>query len=74
WGGSEIVAPDGQLVAKAPYEDEALLVGEIDLAAVAEQRRRAPLIRDSRPAFLAEVFARLAREQTIIAHKQEESL
>jgi predicted amidohydrolase len=74
WGGSEIVAPDGRLVVKAPYDDEALLVGELDVAAVAEQRSRAPLIRDSRPGFFAGEFARLVREQTLLAHEQEESV
>ncbi len=63
WGGSEIVAPDGQVVLKAPYDEEALVIGEIDLAAVAMQRRRAPLIRDSRPHFFRQAFARAAQEQ-----------
>lgn len=74
WGGSQIVAPDGRLVVKAPYDDEALVFGELDVAAVAEQRRRAPLVRDSRPGFFAEAFARLAREQTLWVHEQGESV
>src|SRR5439155_446249 len=38
WGGSEIVAPDGTVVARAPEFDEHLLVGEIDLDLVARAR------------------------------------
>jgi predicted amidohydrolase len=48
WGGSEIVAPDGTLVARAPEFDEHLLVGEIDTDLVARERARNPLLRDER--------------------------
>jgi predicted amidohydrolase len=48
WGGSEIVAPDGTVVARAPEFDEALLVGEIDGDLVARERARNPLLRDER--------------------------
>ena len=48
WGGSEIVAPDGTVVARAPEFDEHLLVGEIDTELVARERARNPLLRDER--------------------------
>src|SRR5437762_3429301 len=48
WGGSEIVAPDGTVVARAPEFDEHLLVGEIDTELVARERARNPLLRDAR--------------------------
>ena len=48
WGGSEIVAPDGTLVARAPEFDEHLLVGEVDPDLVARERARNPLLRDER--------------------------
>jgi len=48
WGGSEIVAPDGTVVARAPEFDEDLLVGEIDTELVARERARNPLLRDER--------------------------
>ena len=67
WGGSEIVGPDGRPVVKAPYDAEALVIGELDRAKVASQRRRAPLIRDTRPQFFEEAFGRLAREQGALA-------
>jgi NAD+ synthase (glutamine-hydrolysing) len=48
WGGSEIVAPDGTVVARAAEFDEDLLVGEIDPELVARERARNPLLRDER--------------------------
>jgi len=48
WGGSEVVAPNGTVVARAPEFDEHLLVAEIDLDLVARERDRNPLIRDER--------------------------
>jgi len=48
WGGSEVVAPDGSVVARAPEFDEHLLVAEIDPGLVGRERDRNPLIRDER--------------------------
>ena len=48
WGGSEIVAPDGTVVARAPEFDEDLLIGDIDPELVARERARNPLLRDER--------------------------
>jgi predicted amidohydrolase len=58
WGGSEIVAPDGTVVARAPDFVEELLVAEIDPHLVARERDRNPLIRDERPEL---VLAQLMR-------------
>lgn len=60
WGGSEIVGPDGRLIAKAPYDEEALVIGEVDLATVAEQRFNAPLLRDARLWLIQQEIDRLA--------------
>jgi len=49
WGGSEVVAPDGTVVARAPDFEEQLLVAEVDPDLVARERDRNPLIRDERP-------------------------
>jgi predicted amidohydrolase len=46
WGGSEIVDPFGQRIAKADYYDEAFLVGEVALESVRRKRTMAPLLRD----------------------------
>ena len=48
WGGSEVVAPDGTVVARAAEFDEELLLAEIDPALAARERARNPLLRDER--------------------------
>lgn len=48
WGGSEIVAPDGTVVARAEEFEEELLLAEIDPALAARERARNPLLRDER--------------------------
>ncbi|MGH2377935.1 MAG: nitrilase-related carbon-nitrogen hydrolase [Candidatus Limnocylindria bacterium] len=48
WGGSEVVAPDGTVVARAPEFEEALLYAEIDPRLAARERARNPLLRDER--------------------------
>jgi predicted amidohydrolase len=57
WGGSEVIAPDGTIAARAKEFDEELLFAEIDQALVARERARNPLLRDERPDL---VFAALA--------------
>ncbi len=48
WGGSEVVAPDGTVVARAPEFEQDLLFAEIDPALAARERARNPLLRDER--------------------------
>ncbi len=48
WGGSEVVAPDGSVIARAAEFEEELLLAEIDPALTARERERNPLIRDER--------------------------
>jgi len=50
WGGSTIYDPNGELVSKGPYHDEALLISEIDLNQLHRTRARLPLLRDERTA------------------------
>ncbi len=57
WGGSEVVAPDGTVVARAKEFEEELLFAEIDPELIARERARNPLLRDERPDL---VFAALA--------------
>ncbi len=58
WGGSEVVAPDGTVVARAPDFEEHLLIAEVDRELVARERDRNPLIRDERADL---VIAQLSR-------------
>jgi predicted amidohydrolase len=62
WGGSEVVAPDGTVVARAPDFAEELVLAEIDPELVARERDRNPLIRDERPDL---VIAQLMRARGV---------
>jgi len=46
WGGSEIVSPTGERVAKGEYYEEDLIVAEINLKDARRQRVMSPLLRD----------------------------
>lgn len=52
WGGAQAWSAKGGLVAKAPYDEEHALRVTVDLADVAEARRRRPVLRDTRPEVL----------------------
>lgn len=60
WGGSEVIAPSGEPVAKAEYLSEQLLVAKIDPAEVRRARMANPLLRDER---LDVTFRELERVQ-----------
>jgi NAD+ synthase (glutamine-hydrolysing) len=59
WGGSTIYDPNGELVAKAPYFEETLLVAEIDLNQMHRTRARLPLLRDERRALTMHELRRI---------------
>lgn len=65
WGGSEIIDEKGQLIIKAPYDDEALIFGEIDVSNVSIQRKQAPLIRDTRMDLFQHEIERLGRKYQV---------
>ena len=48
WGGAQMWNAKGGLVAKAPYDEEHVLRVDVDMADVAEARRRRPVLRDTR--------------------------
>jgi N-carbamoylputrescine amidase len=48
WGGSFIADPFGRIIARAPHDREDILIGEIDLRALEDQRRNWPFLRDRR--------------------------
>lgn len=48
WGGSTVFDPNGELVAKAPYHEEAFTLAELDLRQLHRTRARLPLLRDER--------------------------
>lgn len=48
WGGSRVIAPNGETLAGAPEFDPALIVCEIDTDAIRRARLRLPTLRDER--------------------------
>jgi len=46
WGGSEILDPFGQSIAKAKYYEEDFITGDVALDSVRRKRAMAPLLRD----------------------------
>ena len=46
WGGSEILDPFGQRIAKARYYEEEFIAGEVNLETVRRKRSMSPLLRD----------------------------
>ena len=48
WGQSFIAAPDGQILCKAPHNEECVIVEKLDLGAIATMRHGWPFFRDRR--------------------------
>ncbi len=61
WGGSTLFDPDGVLLAKAPYLEEGLTFGELDLNQLHRTRARLPLLRDERTALVQRELDRILR-------------
>lgn len=59
WGGSTVYDPNGELLAQAPYYEEALTLVEIDLNQLHRTRARLPLLRDERPQFVERELRRI---------------
>ena len=71
WGGSQVIAPNGDVVFEAPLLDEGLHVVEIETDDVRRERAALPLLRDERPDFVARQLERLLREQAGITGGEE---
>ena len=59
WGGSAVYDPNGELVGKGPYFDEALTMVELDLDELHRARARLPLLRDERTALVQRELNRI---------------
>ena len=59
WGGSTIYNPNGELIAKAAYHEEALVLAEIDLEQLHRTRARLPLLRDEHAALTLSELQRI---------------
>jgi predicted amidohydrolase len=59
WGGSTVFDPNGDLIVKAPYHEETLILAEIDLNQLHRTRARLPLLRDERTALVMREMQRI---------------
>lgn len=59
WGGSTLYDPDGKMLIKGPYHQEALVITEIDLRQLHRTRARLPLLRDERTSLTAGELQRI---------------
>ena len=62
WGGSTLFDPNGELLAKGPYQIEALTLAEMDLNQLHRTRARLPLLRDERTALVMREMERILRK------------
>jgi predicted amidohydrolase len=67
WGGSEVIGPAGESIARAPLYDEALVYADVALADVRRERIALPLLRDERPELLVRELERIVAERAGLA-------
>ncbi|MDA1329524.1 MAG: carbon-nitrogen hydrolase [Chloroflexi bacterium] len=63
WGGATAYDPNGELLAKGPYHEEALTITELDLDELHRTRARLPLLRDERTALVQRELTRILSER-----------
>ncbi|MFQ5848459.1 MAG: nitrilase-related carbon-nitrogen hydrolase [Candidatus Methylomirabilales bacterium] len=62
WGGSEVIAPTGEALVKAPQLEEVLLRATIDRSEVRRERIANPLLRDERVDLTLRELKRITRQ------------
>ena len=62
WGGSRIIAPNGDVILQAKYDEEDLVVGRVDYADLKRAQVLVPTLRDLRP----ELFELLKRKTEML--------
>lgn len=67
WGGSEVIAPTGEVVFGAPLYDEGLFMVDISTADIRRERIVLPLLRDERPELQIRELGRIVAERAGIA-------
>ncbi len=68
WGGSEVIAPNGQALFSAPLFEEGLFVVSVPLADLRRERLSLPLLRDERPELQVRELSRIVAERSGLAH------
>jgi predicted amidohydrolase len=64
WGGSEVIAPTGEVLFSAPLFDEGLYFVDVELGDVRRERIVLPLLRDERPELHLRELRRILAERT----------
>jgi NAD+ synthase (glutamine-hydrolysing) len=64
WGGSTVHDPDGNLLVRGPYYEEALVMTDIDLNQLRRTRIRLPLLRDERVELTMRELTRVLQYRT----------
>jgi N-carbamoylputrescine amidase len=64
WGQSFVAGPDGQVIVRAPVDEEAVLVVPLDRRRVEQQRRGWPFFRDRRIDAYGDITRRFIDEQS----------
>ena len=67
WGGSEVIAPTGEVLFGAPLYDEGLYTVDGSLADIRRERIALPLLRDERPELQVRELGRIVAERAGIA-------
>ena len=64
WGGSMAISPRGQVLAQAPYFEEALVPVEVDPGLLRVARQRLPLLRDEKPLMVQNELSRVTSKES----------
>ena len=67
WGGSEVIAPSGEVLFGAPLYDEGLFTVDISLPDIRRERIGLPLLRDERPELQIRELGRIVAERAGMA-------
>jgi NAD+ synthase (glutamine-hydrolysing) len=63
WGGSEVIGPDGECLAKAQYFEEELVCVDVDPSALRRVRISLPLLRDEKLELTVREYQRILKER-----------
>ncbi len=63
WGGATVFDPNGELIVRGPYYEEALTVATIDLDQLHRTRARLPILRDERTGLVMRELTRIANNE-----------
>jgi predicted amidohydrolase len=64
WGGATVFDPDGTLLVRGPYHQEALTLAQVDLDQLRRTRARLPLLRDERTSLVQRELERILAHES----------